>query len=233
MPLIDTEISVAQKLFDLNVFAVVSVTQAFSPLLIASKGTILNIGSVAGIGPFYWQGYYNASKAAVAMLTNQLRLELAPFDMKVILELAGGVRTKFLDNQPSVTLPEGSVYAPARELVESAASGAQVEKHTVDRMSFAEKVVGNALKKNPQTHHLSGGSAWTVWFAGTFLWHTIWVSYFQNRNGVDLKLMVAGHDVAKELEYSRGDEKSNGREEAAVSGCNGALLGKAGVISRR
>src|SRR4051812_17639307 len=105
MPLLDAEVSVARKLFDLNVFAVVSVTQAFSPLLIASKGTILNIGSVLGIAPMYWQGYYNASKAAIAMLTNQLRLELAPFDVKVILEITGGVKTNFFDNQPSVALP--------------------------------------------------------------------------------------------------------------------------------
>ncbi|PQE10300.1 hypothetical protein CJF32_00000857 [Rutstroemia sp. NJR-2017a WRK4] len=191
MPLLDADLSVAKQLFDLNVFAVVSVTQAFSPLLIASKGTILNIGSILGIAPMYWQGYYNASKAAIAMLTNQLRLELAPFDVKVILEITGGVKTKFFDNQPSVTLPESSVYAPAKEIVEKAASGANVEKNAVDRMVYAEKVIGNVLKKNPQTHHLAGGSAWQIWFLGTFFWHTIWDTVLQSYGNIpELKRRV-------------------------------------------
>jgi 1-acylglycerone phosphate reductase len=51
MPLLDTEVSVAKKMFDVNVFALVSVTQAFAPLLIASKGTVINIGSVLGHTP--------------------------------------------------------------------------------------------------------------------------------------------------------------------------------------
>jgi 1-acylglycerone phosphate reductase len=63
-------------MFNVNVFAVVTLTQAFAPLLISSKGTIINIGSIAGLSPVPWKGYYNARKAAVNLLTDQLRIEL-------------------------------------------------------------------------------------------------------------------------------------------------------------
>ncbi|KAF5872415.1 putative short-chain dehydrogenase protein [Botrytis fragariae] len=174
MPLLDSEVLVAQKMFDINVFALVAVTQAFSPLLIFSKGTVINIGSIAGISPGYWQGYYNASKAAVNLITDQLRLELEPLGVKAILVITGGVKTKFFDNQPSVKLPDNSPYAPARDMVETAAAGHIILSTAVDVDVYANKVVKNALKKHPQTHQLAGGDAWAVWFLSTFFWHTIW-----------------------------------------------------------
>ncbi|KAJ8060543.1 hypothetical protein OCU04_010859 [Sclerotinia nivalis] len=181
MPLLDTEVEVAQKMFDVNVFALVAVTQAFSPLLISAKGKIINIGSIAGISPVYWQGYYNASKAAANLLSDQLRLELEPFGVKVILIVTGVVRTKFFENQPSVRLPDNSPYAPARDIVEPAAAGDVELKTAVDVDVYTNKVVENALKKNPQTHLWVGGDAWTVWFASSFLWHTIWDSVLPAR----------------------------------------------------
>ncbi|ATZ55688.1 hypothetical protein BCIN_12g02560 [Botrytis cinerea B05.10] len=174
MPLLDSEVSVAQKMFDINVFALVAVTQAFSPLLIFSKGTIINIGSIAGVSPGYWQGYYNASKAAVNLITDQLRLELEPLGVKAILVVTGAIKTKFFDNQPSVTLPDDSPYAPARDIVEHAAAGHVISSTGEDVDVYAKKVVKNALKKKPQTHQWTGGDAWPVWFASTFFPHTIW-----------------------------------------------------------
>jgi short-subunit dehydrogenase len=74
----------ACKLFDLNVFAPISVAKAFIPLLIANKGTIINIGSYVDALPVPWQGVYNASKAALRSLTDNLRLELRPFNVDVV-----------------------------------------------------------------------------------------------------------------------------------------------------
>ena len=196
MPLLDAETPIAQNLFNLNVFAPIRITQAFSPLLIATKGTIINIGSVAGFAPIYWQGYYNASKAAVNILTDQLRLELAPFDVTVILVLAGGVKTKFSANLPTVTLPETSVYAPAKENIEFALKGGVVEGSRVDVDVFAEKVVKNALKKRPETHLVLGGSATLLWVLATFLWHTIWdtvFAHFWKVGEVTKKIKAAGN----------------------------------------
>jgi 1-acylglycerone phosphate reductase len=56
MPLLDSKIEDAKKMFDVNVWAVVTVTQAFSPLLIAGHGKILNIGSGVGYIPVPFMG---------------------------------------------------------------------------------------------------------------------------------------------------------------------------------
>jgi 1-acylglycerone phosphate reductase len=54
-----------EKAMEVNLFSRVDITQAFAPLLIRSKGTIDNIGSIAGVYPSVWQGMYGASCAAV------------------------------------------------------------------------------------------------------------------------------------------------------------------------
>ncbi|CEL03941.1 hypothetical protein ASPCAL05077 [Aspergillus calidoustus] len=175
MPLLDSDVSVAKKMFDVNVFAVVTVTQAFAPLLIASQGTIINIGSVLGKMPLPWSGYYNASKAAVAILTDQMRIEFAPWKVRAILVDTGAIRTKFLDNLPSAPrLPENSLYYPAKDVIEPALAGTEVEKIAMDVNSYAEVVVNNAIRSSPKKHLWSGGGALITWLASTFGWSTIW-----------------------------------------------------------
>jgi NAD(P)-dependent dehydrogenase (short-subunit alcohol dehydrogenase family) len=85
MPLLDVDITEARKVFDTNVMGIILSVQAFAPLLIAAKGTIVNIGSITGVCPLPWSSVYNASKAAVNHLTDTLRLEMAPLGVNVIL----------------------------------------------------------------------------------------------------------------------------------------------------
>ena len=84
IPILDIDFEKARKTFDINVFAPFNVTKAFMPLLIASKGTVVNIGSYVDSLPLPWGGVYNASKAALRSLTDNLRLEVKPFGVKVI-----------------------------------------------------------------------------------------------------------------------------------------------------
>ena len=177
MPLLDTSAATARKMFDVNVFALITVTQAFIPLLIASKGTITNIGSVLGHAPLPWSGYYNASKAAVNILTDQMRLEFSPWGIKCILVVAGAIKTKFLQNLPEVPhLPDGSLYLDAKVEVEHGMSGKELEKSATDVEDAADQIVGNALKGSPKKHLWIGGGASNIWFANAFGWATIWVS---------------------------------------------------------
>jgi short-subunit dehydrogenase len=83
-PILDIEYDKASKIFDLNVFAPMCVVRAFISQLIVSKGSIVNIGSYADVLPIPWQAVYNASKAALRSFTDILRLELLPFNVKVV-----------------------------------------------------------------------------------------------------------------------------------------------------
>lgn len=50
MPLLDEDINAAKMIFETNVWGPLAITQAFAPLLIKAKGTLVNITSIAGHG---------------------------------------------------------------------------------------------------------------------------------------------------------------------------------------
>jgi len=56
IPILDIDIDVAKKVHDVNVWGVIRTTQVFSPLIIAAEGTIVIIGSLAGIMPYTFGG---------------------------------------------------------------------------------------------------------------------------------------------------------------------------------
>jgi NAD(P)-dependent dehydrogenase (short-subunit alcohol dehydrogenase family) len=66
-----------QRLFRVNVEGTFHVTKAAMPLLIASAGNIVNVGSVAGVKGFRRRYAYCATKGAVLAMTKQLALEYA------------------------------------------------------------------------------------------------------------------------------------------------------------
>jgi 1-acylglycerone phosphate reductase len=75
--------------FRTNVYGVMRMCKAFAPLVIAAKGTIVQIGSLAGVMPYVFGSAYNATKAALHAYSNTLRIELAPFGVKVITVVTG------------------------------------------------------------------------------------------------------------------------------------------------
>ena len=56
MPTLDFEIEAVKSMYDINVFGLLRVTQCFAPLLIAAKGTILNIASISTDCHTPWMG---------------------------------------------------------------------------------------------------------------------------------------------------------------------------------
>jgi short-subunit dehydrogenase len=56
MPLLDVDVEVGKSIFEVNYWAVVRMTQAFSDMLISAKGTIVNVGSAAGVLHLPFQG---------------------------------------------------------------------------------------------------------------------------------------------------------------------------------
>ena len=75
-PLIEANESEFKFLFDVNVFGVFRVTKSFAPLIIESKGRIVNISSISGFGSGGGYGIYSASKHAVEAMTDSLAEEM-------------------------------------------------------------------------------------------------------------------------------------------------------------
>ncbi len=84
-PLIEADESDLQFLFDVNVYGVFRVTKAFAPMVIKSKGRIVNISSIAGTlsGGLDGYGMYVMSKHALEAYTDQLAWEMRKFEVKV------------------------------------------------------------------------------------------------------------------------------------------------------
>ena len=84
-PLIEAEESDLEFLFDVNVYGVFRITKAFAPMIIESRGRIVNISSIAGVlsGGLHGYGMYMMSKHAIEAYTDQLSFELAHLGVKV------------------------------------------------------------------------------------------------------------------------------------------------------
>lgn len=86
-----------RRQFEVNVFGLVAVTQAFLPLLRQARGRIVNIGSIAGRVTTPLMSPYCASKHAVEAITDALRLELKPWGVEVSVIEPGVVATPIWD----------------------------------------------------------------------------------------------------------------------------------------
>ncbi|KIW55738.1 hypothetical protein PV05_04467 [Exophiala xenobiotica] len=187
MPALDIDIAEAKKIFDVNVFAVIRICQVFSPLLIQAKGTIVMIGSLAGVVPYTFGSVYNASKAALHAYSNTLRVELAPLDVKVITVVTGGVKSR-INAHTTRVLPQDSIYAVIEDNYVRRQGHSQ--EGAMPNDAYAESVVKQILpgagpwpwrwfvsdarrkwiwqgNKSWLVYYISGGFTWT----GVFDWY--------------------------------------------------------------
>jgi short-subunit dehydrogenase len=84
----------AKNTFDVNVLGIVNCVENLLPDFIKRKaGMIVGVSSLADARGWQGSGFYCASKAAATMLLENLRVELKPFNVKVITVKPGFVET--------------------------------------------------------------------------------------------------------------------------------------------
>jgi len=99
-PLMHQPLAEVRRVFEVNVFGLLAVTQAFLPCLGASRGRagpagrVVNIGSVSGAITVPFLGAYSGSKHAVEALTQGLRRELSLYGIEVVAIEPGMVRSR-------------------------------------------------------------------------------------------------------------------------------------------
>jgi NAD(P)-dependent dehydrogenase (short-subunit alcohol dehydrogenase family) len=108
-PLKDLPLTDVKWQFEVNVFGLLAVTQAFLPLLGATKnaphppGRIVNISSVSGKFSFPFFGAYAGSKFAIEAMSDALRRELIIYGIDVIVIGPGSVKTPIWGKRGGVT----------------------------------------------------------------------------------------------------------------------------------
>jgi 1-acylglycerone phosphate reductase len=143
----DTSMEDWRRMFDQNLFSLVETTQAFLPLLIESKGIIVNQSSQASYFAIPGNGAYATSKKAVCHYTDVLRNELVPFDVRVVELMTGIVASNIiLDQMPNrpYKVPANSLYAPIKEEFDVGASGKGLER-AMHPDEYAKKVASELL----------------------------------------------------------------------------------------
>jgi len=91
---LDTTPEQFRDLMELNLIALVRCTRAAAPHLLKQRGHVVNIGSLAAKSAARWVGAYPATKHAVAAYSQQLRLELGPQGLHVLLVCPGPIERK-------------------------------------------------------------------------------------------------------------------------------------------
>ena len=131
-----------QTLFDLNVLGTIRCTRAAVPMLLERQGHIVNIGSLAAKSAAKYVGAYPVSKFAVAAYSQQLRLELGPKGLHVLLVCPGPIRR---DNERLYPL-EG-----LEDIPESARRpGAGVKVKRIEPNYLAQKILAYCERRKPE-----------------------------------------------------------------------------------
>lgn len=143
------------------------------------EGTIVNMGSVAGelyvcfddvtmcniliIGlsfssPTPWTGHYDASKAAVRIMSEVLSLECKPFNIKVMYVSAAEIQSNIIGKHDDYQLPSDSLYGPFFHNIRARLDMAR-DKDAMETGLFAEEIISKADSANPPSYTLVGGKS--------------------------------------------------------------------------
>jgi NAD(P)-dependent dehydrogenase (short-subunit alcohol dehydrogenase family) len=119
-------------MLDVNVLALVRVTQAFLPMLLEQRRSrVINVSSIAGKKASFGQAAYNASKHAQIGITRCLALETGTTGLRVNAVCPGFTPTDLLDLDQI-----GGVHGkPGTEVLEGAARAA-----SIGRLVTAEEI---------------------------------------------------------------------------------------------
>ncbi|WNG29065.1 SDR family oxidoreductase [Cystobacter fuscus] len=141
-----------RQVFEVNFFGLVRVTRAALPLLRqrAPGSQVINVSSVLGHRGLPLLGGYGSSKAAVNLLTESLRAELATEGIRVLLVSPGLTETEFRDArlnaegwaQDTIPLNAMSAETAARALVRASRRGS---RETVLTLPGRVMVLANRL----------------------------------------------------------------------------------------
>ena len=154
-----------RRLFDVNLFGHVAMTQALLPALIESHGAIVNISSVGGKVAMATYGPYAGTKFALEAVSDALRREVAPLGVRVIVIEPGAVTTEMLGRvgvngervTSGMTIEQRGRYARLMQAIISQAQAAVPKGVPAEE---AGRVIADAItSKRPRTRYTVGRDA--------------------------------------------------------------------------
>jgi short-subunit dehydrogenase len=153
----DTSVEEAQQQFDTNFFGVMRVCQEVIPRMRAQQhGLIINMSSLAGLVSVPYQGLYSASKFALEGVSQAMRMELAPYNIKVVLINPGDFKTSFTANRHII---QKYLHTPHRQFTKTLEIITKDEQRGSSPEKIGRLVEKIIEKKRPKTNYLVGSPA--------------------------------------------------------------------------
>ncbi|MBF8299575.1 MAG: short-chain dehydrogenase/reductase, partial [Dehalococcoidia bacterium] len=170
-----------RAVFETNYFSVLRLSKAVLPSMRErGHGTIVNVGSVAGLIGVPMEGGYSATKFALRSMSRSMRMELSPFGVRVVLIEPGVVRTDFHVNKvvAETSLHIDSPYAGLHIVTELRARARALFGGKADRTAM--RICQVIESRGPAARYTVGIDAWAGAWASRLLPDAV-VDFFMRR----------------------------------------------------
>lgn len=148
-----------QRQFQVNLLGPLALIQALIPVMREQGGgRIINISSLGGRLAFPFGGLYSSSKFALEGISDALRMELAPFNIKVSVIEPGPVSTEFFAVaaqrvEQAISTPQDTPYRAAFERLEGLEERTSSRAWTSERV--AKVVVRSLTDRRPRPRYVA------------------------------------------------------------------------------
>jgi NADP-dependent 3-hydroxy acid dehydrogenase YdfG len=151
-----------KKQFDVCLFGLAEVCKRVIPVMRNNGGgRIINNSSMAGKTYMPFGGWYIAAKHAVEALSDCMRFELKPFNIKVVIIEPGNVESEWTGIMLK-NLEETTKNTAYEERGKGMIKLTKKVKHFTPAKVIAKKVFKAATVKNPKTRYLIGKNTYSV-----------------------------------------------------------------------
>ncbi len=174
-----------QRQFQTNVFGPLALIRAIIPgMRNSGGGRIINVSSLGGKITFPFGGLYSASKFALEAISDALRMELEPFNIKVSVIQPGAVSTNFFAVAAqavaeNIVSPESTPYRSAFTKLKGLEQRTRRTAWTQERV--AAVIIHALSEKNPRPRYIAATGGSFLVFLMTKVLPTKWVDRFWQR----------------------------------------------------
>ena len=155
-PIEDTPTDEMRSVFNTNLFGAIDLMKGVLPQMRKQKsGSILNVTSIAGYMGLPYRGIYSATKGALELVTEAIRMEVKPFGIDIVNIAPGDFATNIAAGRYHTPVFENSAYKKSYE-----ENLALMDTHVdsgMDPIEMAKAVFKVINTKNPKVHYKVGG----------------------------------------------------------------------------
>lgn len=145
----------AMRQMDTNYIGVLRMLTAVLPHMRKRRsGLVINIGSVGGIFSIPFQTHYSSSKYAVEALTEGLRIEMKPWNVRAALVEPGDTKTSFTSSRVYAEKAKNSAYG--EEFLRSVRQMERDEQNGMSPERVVDVIVSVMRSKNPPVRRTVG-----------------------------------------------------------------------------